>query len=268
MINSSKTKIFGLIGDPIDKSLSPIIHNAVFKEIGWNAIYLKIPTKKEDLAETISTAKKNKYSGLSVTQPLKEDVISYLDEIDPTAEKIGAVNTLSFRDGKIYGTNTDSIGALQAIEEVIHVKNKDVVILGAGGAVRAVAYILCEQKANVTILNRSAERAKTLAEHFKCKWGLLEDIPNHYDILINGTPHPMPINKEQIQKNAVVMDLKNQVMLCELLQCAKNQGCIIVPGYHMFLYQAIQQYKVWNDGTLNLDQVAISLKNQVLKVYQ
>jgi len=266
-MTSSTTKVFGLIGDPIDKSISHEIHNVVMRDIGWNALYLKLPIKKDELAEMISLAKERVMVGLSVTQPLKEEVIQYLDEIDPLAQKIGAVNTLSFKEGKVFGTNTDGWGALQAIEEVTSVKGKHLVILGAGGAVKAVAYTAREHGANVTILNRTPERARALANSLDCSWGSLEEVPEQYDILINGTPHPMPIEEKAILSNVVAMDLKNQREQFEFLQVAKEKGCQVIPGQKMFLYQAIGQYRVWNDGSLDLDQVEKILTREVWKVY-
>ena len=133
------TSLYGLIGDPIDKSISDATHNALFHHLGLNAVYVKMVVKAEELPEFFHFAKQLPFKGLSVTMPLKESVLPHLDHIDSKARNIRAVNTLVFDEGMISGFNTDGIGALNAIEQVKPVKNQRVVLLGAGGSAKAIA---------------------------------------------------------------------------------------------------------------------------------
>ncbi|MDP1880011.1 MAG: shikimate dehydrogenase, partial [Parachlamydiaceae bacterium] len=189
-------------------------------------------------------------SGASVTMPLKENVKELLDEIDPVAQKIGAVNTLFFRKGKVKGFNTDCIGALNAIEEQSGlVIGKKIVILGAGGAAKAIVYEACKRGAKVVILNRRSEKAQQLANQFNCEGYGLESIheiyQQGYDILINCTPSSMPIEPQYILEKAVIMDIVSKPKETPFLQEAIKIGCQVIFGYDMFINQAKEQHQIW-----------------------
>lgn len=236
-------EVYGLIGDPVAHSIGHFTHNAVFRELKVPAVYVKIPVKKHELADFFSYAKKNGFRGLSVTQPHKEAVIPFLDEIDPYAQAIGAVNTIHFVDGKLKGYNTDAKAAIDAIGQPV--EGKSISIIGAGGAARAIAYEACQRGANVTIHNRTKQKGLALAERFGCSASGLDDISEDYDILINTTPALLPLHHKDIHDGALIMDITTQPKETALIKCAQQKGCQVVYGYQMFVNQAVSQFKIW-----------------------
>lgn len=264
-----QTLMFGLIGDPVDKSLSHQTHNYYFRRNGLNAVYVKMQVKAEELTKFFQLAKELPFRGLSVTMPLKESIIPFLDEIDPQAQMIGACNTLLFDNGKIKGCNTDSIGALNAIEQLESVKGKRIVIIGAGGAAKAVIYEACLRKGQVTILNRDETKALQTAAHFGCRGAGLDKMAecyeSGYDILINCTPIEMPIEARYLNPKAIIMDIKTRPKDTELLKCAREMGCRIVYGYQMFIEQAIGQFNYWFKDQIDPDECRQILEKKVLK---
>jgi 3-dehydroquinate dehydratase/shikimate dehydrogenase len=246
-----QTALYGLIGDPVSQSMSHIIHNAAIRERNLNALYVKIRLRKEELGEFFSLVKALPFKGFSVTMPLKEAVIPYLDVLDLGAQQMGSVNTIVRKADAFMGFNTDGMGALNALEKHLPVKGKRVVILGAGGASRAIAFEAKKRGAVLTILNRTAARAKALGDLFQVSWGGFEKIPE-YDILINTTsvgmaPHVgvSPISHEAISASSVVFDIISNPVETELLKSAKLKGCKTVPGKEMFLEQGALQYGLW-----------------------
>lgn len=248
-IMGAHTAIYGLIGDPVTQSISDVTHNGILADCGLNAVYIKMKVAPSELADFLQLAKKLPFQGLSVTMPLKEHVLSHLDDIDPTARSIGAVNTLLFKEGKIIGYNTDGIGALNALEEECLVKDKRMIILGAGGAAKAIAYEAIQRGGIVTILNRNRERAQLVAKELCCRGEGLESMGAHakagYDILINTTPNALPIAAETIHPQAVVMDIATRPEGRLILEKALEKGCRVVYGYKMFVEQAKGQFRLW-----------------------
>lgn len=243
------TEIYGLIGDPVDGSISDETHNCLITACGLDAVYVKIQVSPLELSEFLHFAKQLPFRGISVTMPLKEHILPILDCLDPQATDIGAVNTLLFEDGKIFGFNTDGVGALNAIERECPVKDKKVVIIGAGGAAKAIAFEAVRRGGCVTILNRTAEKAIQIAQSFQCDGKGLDYMTvcaeAGYDVLINCTPDSLPIPSEYILSQAVVMDIKTKPKDTEFLRQAKKKGCRIVYGYHMFVEQALCQFNIW-----------------------
>ncbi|HSX37310.1 MAG TPA: shikimate dehydrogenase [Chlamydiales bacterium] len=241
------TSIYGLIGDPVDKSPGHLYHNSVFRKRHLNAVYVKMNVKPEELSAFIPLAAAIGIRGLSVTIPLKEKILPFLDEIDPAAKQIGAVNTLLFKKGRIIGTNTDGLGALDAIEKKTSVCGKKVVLLGAGGAARAIAFEAKARGADILVLNRAIQRAKKLAKDLGCEAGGLDEVPSDYDILINCSPDPMPIDPKQIRPDTLAMDVVYFPRETDFLKEAALKRCQIVYGEEMFLNQAIRQTAFWID---------------------
>ncbi len=243
------TAIYGLIGNPVDRSFSHVVHNQLMKKLDWNAVYIKLQVKPEEVPEFLALAKQIPFQGLSVTMNLKECVIPCIDHLDPHAKEIGAVNTLKFCDGKIYGYNTDCFGALNPIEEILKVANKKVIIIGAGGASKAIVYEACKRKAHVTVLNRDVSRAQQLSERYGCAYGGLDRMKEieslGYGVLINCTPAEMPIDPDQITPHAIVMDIKTKPKDTPFIQSAHKKGCRVVYGYQMFIEQALGQFSLW-----------------------
>ena len=238
---NEKTLIYGLIGDPVEKSIGHIYHNGVFRKRGIDAVYVKMRVRLEKLAEFLPLAKEVGIRGLSVTMPLKEAIVPFVSEIEPGAQKIGSLNTLILGEEQIVGTNTDGIGALDAIEQKISIQGKKVVLLGAGGAARAIAYEARKRGADVLVLNRTIQRAEEWARAMGCQSGGLDELPNHYDVLINCSSIPMPIKPEEMVPKTVVMDIVYAPRKTPFLKAALLKKCRIVYGEKMFLNQAAQQ---------------------------
>lgn len=248
-------KIFGLVGNPIKHSKGFIIHNTSFKKLRLNSIYVNFLV--DNLKQFIKEYK-SIISGLSITIPFKREIMKHLNKIDPIAKKIGAVNTVINKNGRLIGYNTDMIGAIKAIEAKANIRNKKVLMIGAGGVARAIGYGIIQKKGKLTILNRTLNKAKKLAKELKCNSGSLTQLKNqkNIDIIINATSIGMfpninktPIKKEIlkkiISKKAVVFDSVYNPRNTKLLKEAKKLDCNIVSGYDMFINQAKEQFKLF-----------------------
>lgn len=244
-----RTVLCGLIGDPVEQSISHVTHNEFFNKNDLNAVYVKMRVPPNELKKFLSLCRQLPFRGLSVTLPLKEAILSFLDEIDEKAQKIGAVNTLVFDHGKIKGYNTDCLGALDAVEKKMKVDGKKIVIIGAGGAARAIAYEALLRGAHVTIINRHIERARQCAHEFGCRGKSLDEMceltQEGYDILINATSSRSPISMDNVLSNTLVMDINVNPKETPFLAEAQAKGCEIVYGIDMFYRQAQEQFKLW-----------------------
>ncbi len=232
--HSQKTALYGLIGDPVSKSVSHKTHNFAFKELGVDAVYVKMPVKQEELLPFLTLCEEVGFKGLSVTMPLKEQI-----------QEGEAINTIGFQESKISYWNTDGVGALDALEKKIEVAGKKIVILGAGGAAIPIAREAKKRGARVLIANRTFERAEKVASNIGVEaLPLAEFASNGYDILINCTSTcPVPI--EELLEKRVVMDIIIRPKMTSLLEAAEKKGCTLVYGLDMFLQQAIQQFCHW-----------------------
>ena len=247
------TDIYALIGSPVTHSLSHVTHNYLFSEMKMNAVYVKMNIEAEEVSAFFSLVCDLPFQGFSVTMPLKEAVQPFI-KADFKAKKIGAVNTLK-RDGNEWiGYNTDGVGALDAIEKEVKVEGKKVILLGAGGAAKAVACEAILRGAKVIILNRSEEKAKELALSLQCEGFALskaeELIHDRYDVLINATSVGMnsdaiPIQPEWIDSHALVMEIITHPPKTKLLKEAEKKDCKIIQGIEMWIDQAVQQYDYW-----------------------
>lgn len=272
------TNIVGLIGHPVEHSFSPPMHNAAFKELGLDYAYVAFDVNPNNLKSAIDGAKSLNIKGFNVTIPHKIEVMKYLDEIDEVAGLIGAVNTIDFKDMKGY--NTDGIGAVKAIEEVTKVKNKNVVVAGAGGASRAISFYIAKYGAqSLTIINRNVEKAKSLAGDVSIS-GLIDDVnsdsisqiadylPNA-DILIDTTPvgmHPNINDKaiaqaDDMHDNLVVFDAVYNPNKTVLMREAIEAGAKPVYGIKMLLYQGAESFKIWTGQNAPVDTMEKALKD-------
>lgn len=263
------THLLGLIGDPVSLSVSDITHNALMHSFNLNSVYIKMVVKPEELQQFLQLAKELPFLGLSVTMPLKEHIIPLIDSLENSAKNIGAVNTLQFTNGKIKGYNTDALGALNALESFSKVKGKRLVIIGAGGSAKAIAYEAVQRGALVTIVNRDKTKAEKLSKTLSCNAVGIDEMShcaqNGYDILINSTPSDMPIDSIDILPHTFVMDIKTRPLNTTLLNEARKKGCHIVYGYRMFVEQAVAQFHIWFHDAINLDDIKTELQNSVEK---
>jgi len=247
---TSTTRLCGILGNPVEHSLSPLIHNTAFAH--WNLDYVFLAFRVENLKEAVLGIRALDFKGVSVTIPHKVEIMDYLDDIDEVAGKIGAVNTVVNHEGRLIGYNTDLSGAVKALEEKIEIKNKKTVLLGAGGAARAIAFGLKEKGAHLTILNRTVKKAQRLASELGCEYGGLELIDSFKpDILVNTTSlgmHPrvdeMPVRKEFLN-DMLVFDIIYNPLRTRLIREAEKNGCPTIPGLEMFINQAALQFTLW-----------------------
>jgi len=252
---NSETKVYGVIGNPIGHSLSPHIHNAAFRSLGINAVYL--PFKVEgDVCNFIDACRGLPVHGYSVTIPHKQDVLSAIEETDTVSREIGAINTIVNRKGRLVGSNTDWIAAIEAIETALPeggLAGKRVALIGAGGTARAIAFGLKAKAAATTIYNRTADRAEKLAADVGCEWRPMDDIGwADADVIANSTSLGMypavdatPVPRAALKPHMVVFDAVYNPVWTRLLCDADEAGCRTVSGLHMFVNQAALQFKTW-----------------------
>ena len=257
-----ETEVFGLIGDPVTKSPSNITHNIVIQKLALDAVYVKIPVRKEELSAFLKAAASFGIHGLSATMPLKEELLKVVDQTEGDAKDCGAINTLHFTEGRVFGYNTDGRGALDALEELMPVQGKRLVIVGAGGSAKAIA---CEAKrrgAEISVVNRTeskAEEAAKLASGRGYSFESWKMRPRPYDALIHCTPLGMFGNdstlvEELIQDGKCLMDIVVSKEETTLMKKARLQGCLVIGGYAMLKKQAISQFRIWRgDSEQQLD---------------
>lgn len=259
------TAVYGVIANPVGHSMSPAIHNAAFAALNMDAVYL--PLKVEcDPAEFVRAFRELGVLGYSVTIPHKEGVMAALDELSPLAKRIGAVNTIVYRKAKLHGTNTDVPAAIGALEEAVAggkkavaemerspLAGRRVLLLGAGGAARAVAHGLIEKGADVTVSNRTHDRAVALAGEVGCRALEVSALASAaVDVVVNTTSvgmypnvHATPLPKEALRKGMVVFDAVYNPMETRLLREAREAGCRTVGGIRWFVSQAALQFELW-----------------------
>jgi len=245
------TRIFGVAGNPIGHSLSPLMQNTAFRRENVNAILL--PLKVRVLADLLTLVRDLPLSGVAVTMPLKQEVLPYLANMDPLTSRIGACNTLrTGADGKLYGFNTDVSGVVRPLEKRLSLKGARVAVLGAGGAARAAVFGLVEQSAEVFVVNRTHEAAVALAREAKAK--ALKHVVfarGHFDVLINATPcgqiggkQALPIEESELNAG-LVFDMIYNPLETPLLKLAKARGIATIRGVEMFVQQGARQFEIW-----------------------
>jgi shikimate dehydrogenase len=258
-----KKQKFGILAYPAGHSLSPAMHNVAFAELGINAQYEFFETSPEELKNFIQQVRETKIAGLSVSIPHKEKIIPLLDKITKAAKTIGAVNTIFWQDDQLMGDNTDWLGFLHALEEKIDARKKNVVLLGGGGAARAIAYALLTRDCEVSIITREVWELEGLKKDFGSQIRNYDFIQNldkyNPDILVNSTPLGMKGKFEKMSfvdakwfKNhkPLVFDIVYNPRETKLLLDAKNAGCEIIFGIEMFIRQGATQFEKWFSGNV------------------
>jgi 3-dehydroquinate dehydratase/shikimate dehydrogenase len=233
----------------VDKSVGHLFHNRSFPN---NAIYVKFHVAIPELTSFFSLMRKLPFHGFSITMPLKEQLDRFLTRSDSAATAIGSVNTILIDEGHLIGYNTDGIAVASVLlHRMKSLRDRKVVLLGAGGSARAIAYELLQYGASVLCLNRTFERAEALAIAFGCRAGRLEDLGDaHPEILINTIPKDLLFSSELFSPSMIVMDLIYWEHETPLLNMAKQRGCTCITGIEIFEEQARAQQKIWFDGEL------------------
>ena len=243
------TKVYGVAGNPIRSSLSPIMMNTAFRRETVNAVYLALQTSK--LQDLLKLVHEIPIQGVSITMPLKQDIIPHLEQTDPLSAKIGAVNTLRMLDGKLYGFNTDVAGILGPLEKRMQIRGAKILVLGAGGAARAAVFGLKDRGAEVFILNRTAETAQKLARQAGAKTLKKEALAKtSFDVIVNATPVGMAGGKVSSiiegEINAkLVFDLVYNPLETPLIHQARKQGIPFITGIEMFIQQGARQFEIF-----------------------
>lgn len=267
---NSDTDVFGVVADPVGHSLSPLIHNAAFRHLKLNKVYLPFRVPREHLGQFIDDCPELDVKGLSVTIPHKEAVVSKLTKADGAVRGIGACNTVVFEGGDRHGYNTDYRAAMESLEEAMSIppdsdnplRGKTALVLGAGGVGMAIAYGLLRRGASVVMTDGVSDKAKQLADRFDCRfaeWPQRHSVPA--DILVNGTPigmHPnvdeTPYERRHMKPSMVVFDAVYNPESTLFVKDARAQNCRVVTGLDMFVRQASLQFKLFtgHDGPADL----------------
>jgi shikimate dehydrogenase len=272
MVISGKTRVCGVIGDPIEHSLSPTIHNAAFDHLKLDFVFLAFRVKAADLENAVQGMRGLGIHGLNVTMPHKSTVIGYLDEVDSPVKFLGSANTILNKDSVLSGFNTDGVGALKALRENgADLSEKKVLLLGAGGAAKAIAFSLAEEVGELAILNRAAEKAKELAEALgrifnkKIVGGSLspDAIAKNLqdsDVLINATSvgmHPEAnqsiVPPQWLRSDLTVMDIVYNPVETKLARDAKAAGAKVISGVEMLIYQGAASFEIWTGCSVPIE---------------
>jgi len=253
MLPDAKTVLHAVFGHPVGHSLSPFMHSRAFAELGLNCVYLAFDVT--DIGAAMQAVRTLSMRGASVTIPHKLAVMEHLDEVDETARKMGAVNTVINENGRLLGKNTDGLGAVMALEEKTSLAGKSLLLLGSGGAARAVAHAVKNAGAAVSIAHRpeDAKEAETLAGEVEARTLLLSEASGEVcDVAVNATPLGMspnvdetPVSPGFFRPGMVVMDVVYNPLETRFLREAKQKGCETVDGAAMFVYQGAAQFTLW-----------------------
>jgi shikimate dehydrogenase len=279
---SGKTRVCGVIGDPIEHSLSPTIHNAAFGHLELDFVFLAFRVKAADLESAIQGMRGLGIHGLNVTMPHKGAVIAYLDEVDSTVKFLGSANTILNKDGKLSGFNTDGAGALKALRENgVDLHEKKVLLLGAGSAAKAVAFSLAEDVGELVVLNRAAEKAKELAEALgrisnkKVVGAALSPDAvaknlRDSDVLINATSvgmHPAAnksiVAPQWLRSDLTVMDIVYNPVETKLARDAKASGAQVISGVEMLIYQGAASFEIWTGRSAPIEVMRRAALNKL-----
>jgi 3-dehydroquinate dehydratase/shikimate dehydrogenase len=252
---NAETRIFGVAGNPITHSLSPLMHNTAFQHEKVDAVLL--PLKAKTAADLIALMIELPMSGAAITMPLKLEVLPHLDHIDPLAQRIGAVNTLRVSaDGKLSGYNTDVFGVVNPLAQRIQLKGARIAVLGAGGAARAAVFGLVDAGAEVFVINRTHESALALARAAKAKALKQDQLAKHrFDAIINSTPcgmkgsaQALPLTENELNTE-LVFEMVYNPLETPLLKLAKSRGIPTINGLEMFVQQGARQFEIWTGKT-------------------
>jgi shikimate dehydrogenase len=263
--------LYAVIGNPIGHSLSPAMHNSALAHCGLDGCYLAFQV--ENIAAAVTGIRGLGIRGASVTIPHKIAVMQHLDEVDPMAAEIGAVNTVINRDGNLYGYNSDCIGAVKAIAQKTAIKGKQIAVIGAGGAARAIGFGLQQEGGVVTIVNRTRSRGEKLAGDLGARFMPLADLKElRCHIVVNATPVGMmpavdhiPLTPKLLEPEMIVMDMVYNPLKTRLLQEAENIGCTIIDGVSMFVHQGAVQFELWTSHKAPVDVMRKVVMDNLLR---
>lgn len=264
---SAATRVYGVLGSDVARSLSPVLHNRAFAACGLDAVY--VPLQAEDLQAFLTALPALGLAGFSVTRPYKESILPHLNELDEAAALSGSVNTVLVRDGLLQGSSTDGMGVLAPLKRRRALKGQRALVLGAGGAARAAALALGRRGAQVTVLARDPQRAAAVAQAVGCRSGHLGDLAAcEWDVLVNATPlgsagsaDETPVPAQVHRAGSVVFDMVYDPVETRLLREARAAGCSVVDGREMLVAQAAAQFETWTgvEAPVDVMRAAVGL---------
>ncbi len=271
-------KWFAVIGDPIEHSKSPAMHNAWFEEMSVEATYIPLHVSSEQLGAAVAGLKTLGASGWNVTIPHKTAIIPYLDELDELAQKMGAVNTVvRTTEGKLIGYNTDGVGFVRSLEEAVGSSHKDkpVLLVGAGGAARGIAFAMQQQGySDLTMTNRTVANAQAIVDEMgigrEISLKEAEETLAHFSIIVQMTSaglatgnFSMPFSLNRLAKGAIVADIVYNPLMTPFLQAAEEKGATIVTGLGMFVHQGAIAFEHWLGDYPNTNSMIVQLNAQL-----
>ncbi|HEX3987612.1 MAG TPA: shikimate dehydrogenase [Acidobacteriaceae bacterium] len=247
----ASTKVYGVAGNPVRHSLSPLMHNIGFRRETVNAVFLPLQTTRVN--DLLTLVREVPLHGLAVTMPFKSEILKHLQKTDALSEKIGACNTVvRAQDGKLYGFNTDVAAIVRPLERRLPLHGAKILVMGAGGAGRAAVFGLAEKGAEVFVWNRTAETAKKLARQAKAKTIKREQIAkSSFDVIVNATPigmrgvKPASLLEAKELNTRLVFDLVYNPIDTPLIRMAREKGLPVVTGVEMFVHQGARQFEIW-----------------------
>ena len=276
----ARTKVLCVIGYPIEHSMSPLMHNAAIRELKLDYIYLAFNIHPTNLNLAVKGFRTFDIKGINVTLPFKQKIMKYLDDIDPIAQKIGAVNAIKNNDGNLIGRNTDAEGVMKTfLDAGYSISGKNILLLGAGGTARAIAYIMAKEANKIVIANRTEKRAKKLANELKKYFNtiiegknnsasVLKEESKKTDILINTTPVGMypnvqlsPIHAEFLHEDLIVYDVVYNPLETKLIKDAAEKGCKTIGGLDMLVNQGALAFEWWTNRKPNVNL----MKNKIIE---
>ena len=280
---TGKTHLLGIIGDPIDHVMSPIMHNRVFQKHQLDYIYIPFHVTANSLQKVILGLRNTNLEGFNVTIPHKVSIIPLLDEMDPLAKQIGAVNTVKIKEGRLIGKNTDSEGAIKSlVDNHVELDNRRITILGSGGAARAIAFGLVTHSPQITIINRSRPSLNSLIHDVRKATNVIlageyfgnadsvRIIMQNTDLLINTTPLGMAPNKQEspipaswLHPEMTVFDIIYNPLKTQLMQDAENNGCLVIGGLEMLVNQGALAFEWWTQHSADYE-LMISIVTEYL----
>ncbi|MCY9547332.1 shikimate dehydrogenase [Lysinibacillus xylanilyticus] len=271
-------KWFMVMGDPIEHSKSPAMHNAWFEELSIDATYIPVHVSSENLESAVAGLKTLGASGWNITIPHKTAIIPYLDELDELAQKMGAVNTVvRTKEGRLKGYNTDGVGFVRSLEEAVGKSHKDkpVLLIGAGGAARGIAFAMQQQGyMNLTIANRTVANAQAIVDEMGIGNAIslaeAEETLADFGILVQMTSaglatgnFSMPFSLERLAKGAIVADIVYNPLMTPFLKAAEEKGATVVTGLGMFVHQGAIAFEHWLGEYPNTNSMIAQLKAQL-----
>lgn len=278
---SGASNVYGVIGDPIDHSLSPAIQNTAFRVSRIDAIYVPFSVRKHYLKQAINGLRALGVKGFNVTAPHKIDVIQHLDKLEPSAEEIGSVNTVLSRNGILCGHNTDGLGALKTLEEAeAPLNGRCLLLIGAGGAAQAIAHSLASRVGAIRIVNRTLARAKQLEHRLLKKYEIdietgglssrsLKNFFEEADIVVNassmspGSDSDLALRQDWFHPNQFVLDIVYKPVETRLLKVARTAGATTIGGLNMLVHQGACSFELWTSRKAPIDAMrnAIQLES-------